>query len=161
MKYLHFVIIFLMIISCNEEKQLRVEYISIDSEQLKLVYYTKDGIKNGISLTYFENGDTAEISNYVNGKLHGINKVFYHNGKILSKNKFKHGQLINTNFWDVYGNNTLINGSGYTIFHYDNGKPKSKTKYLKNKLHGKSIYWYENGNIKMYTEFYMPYNRLQ
>jgi antitoxin component YwqK of YwqJK toxin-antitoxin module len=44
-----------------------------------------DGLKNGKSFTFFENGNPATESNWVNGKLNGVSISFYPSGKKKSE----------------------------------------------------------------------------
>lgn len=45
-------------------------------------YYEINGIKEGLSTHYCDDGTLHYTYNYVNGKKHGIHKVFYVNGNI-------------------------------------------------------------------------------
>ena len=48
----------------------------------------------GMTTAYYENGQRHFISNFKNGKPHGLNKVYYKNGSLEYSGNYKNGELV-------------------------------------------------------------------
>ncbi|MCB0445838.1 MAG: toxin-antitoxin system YwqK family antitoxin [Gelidibacter sp.] len=55
--------------------------------------YNDEGLLNGERFVYYENGQIAEQTNYVNGKIEGVSKWFSENGVVIKEFNYKNGQL--------------------------------------------------------------------
>jgi antitoxin component YwqK of YwqJK toxin-antitoxin module len=87
----------------------------------------KDGLKNGETTTWFENGTMGE-GTYKDGKLEGLWTGWYENGKKMSEQTYKNGKLEG-----------LITGW------YENGQKKHELPFKNGEVDGLSTRWYENG----------------
>ena len=96
--------------------------------------FNKNGLLDGESREYYEEGDIKSISPFKNNIPDGVFISYYQNGNI--------GQ-----------NSFLLNGKLVTeVFeYYPNGNMKTKAHYIDGKLNGELIIYYENGNIKEKT----------
>ncbi|MDQ1164876.1 toxin-antitoxin system YwqK family antitoxin [Flavobacterium sp. SORGH_AS_0622] len=90
-------------------------------------------LKNGTGtkLWYFEDGQMSHSTDYVNGKIDGLNKSWHSNGQIKEISNWKNG----------------IQNGLYESF-FPDGKPESKTNWLNNRVDGKSEWWYQSGQKK-------------
>jgi antitoxin component YwqK of YwqJK toxin-antitoxin module len=55
---------------------------------------TVDGIKNGMSKAYYENGKLEGEVPYTNDKKNGVMKIYYENGKLKSESTFVNDKLV-------------------------------------------------------------------
>ena len=96
--------------------------------------FNKNGLLDGESREYYEEGDIKSIFPFKNNIPDGVFISYYQNGNI--------GQ-----------NSFLLNGKLVTeVFeYYPNGNMKTKAHYIDGKLNGELIIYYENGNIKEKT----------
>ncbi|MEA3451755.1 MAG: toxin-antitoxin system YwqK family antitoxin [Bacteroidota bacterium] len=90
-----------------------------------------DYIMDGEFTFYDEKGNTTEISNYKNDKLHGKYFEYYENGK---------GKFI-ANY-----KNDLLNGD--CILFYSDGKPKEKIHYINNRVNNSYQRFYPSGKLE-------------
>ncbi len=93
--------------------------------------YYKDDKLEGLSTFYYENGKKEFIQKYKNGKLEGENISYYTNGEIKSKINFKNGEK-----------------SGISTYYYESGEKQFIRNYIHNKIEGIAKDYYENGKIK-------------
>ena len=97
-------------------KQGKWRYFSEEGSLVRMVEYLNDQ-KNGQSTRYFPNGIIAVQFEYKNDILDGPGFEYYSNGKIKEEWKYENGKYHPINFWNEEGEQILINGTGYTIFH--------------------------------------------
>jgi len=57
------------------------------------LYTYKNGKKNGISKSFFFNGQVKSIKNYFNDKLHGQFELFNKRGELIESLNYKNGFL--------------------------------------------------------------------
>ncbi len=69
--------------------------------------YNKNGKLEGIAKRYFENGKLQFERNYKNGKREGIAREYFSNGSLKTEMKFKNGKVISKKDYDESGK--LIN----------------------------------------------------
>lgn len=68
-------------------------------------YYNVDGKLEGEKKVFYENGTTAETSNYKDGKLFGVSKWFSEKGILLKEFHYKDDELHGpANYYDADGN---------------------------------------------------------
>ncbi len=99
--------------------------------------------------------DAVEFSkDYLNGHLHGNEKVFYQSGKLKSLGHFNKGVLTGT--VELYYEDGSIqarvnfnNGikQGRAISYYPDGSKQLEQLFVGGKLDGLHRTWYENGNV--------------
>lgn len=95
-----------------------------------------DGLREGTWHVFYESNTLFQEQNYVNGKLNGLQKVYFESGQIYTS-----GEMV-----DDYKN-------GEWHWFYENGNISSKVSFIKDKKEGKQIMWSELGE-KVKEEFY-------
>lgn len=130
----------------------------IRERKLQMQGYYKDAdckIENGEFTYYYNNGYLQMKGGYVNGKKYGTWIGFHENG-MMSDSVFydEHGWIIGKSLgWHANGmmaDSTVINadGSGVSIFWWENGNPSAAGRYGPGKkLNGKWQYFYSNGQL--------------
>ena len=63
-----------------------------DNGKIKMEAFFNDGMKDGETKIYFENGGLNEIRNYKNNEMNGIWLTFNMNGKKVSEASYKNGK---------------------------------------------------------------------
>ncbi len=71
-----------------------------------------DGLLHGEQFTYFENGNTTEITNYIRGVKHGVWKEYYADGGVNVESTYEKGKL-----------------NGPVIYHFSTGDISKKGQY--------------------------------
>jgi len=99
----------------------------------KITYVYK---KDGIWLTYFNNGKLRQKENYKNGLLHNRVEIYYENGNLLLESFFDNNKR--TGCWKFY---------------YENGTVAYEGNYLKDKKEGDWLIYDINGNLKIKEVF--------
>ena len=103
--------------------------------------YNDKGVLEGEKLVYYENGQMAEKSVYVNGEIDGISTWYSENGKVLKEFTYKNGLLHGmAKYYDKDGvmlaEGVYKNDKKHGIWkYYENGKlseEKDYTIYSKN-----------------------------
>lgn len=100
---------------------------------LARVYTVKAGtdVREGLSVSYHPNGKVAVEAPYKNGKLDGVFKSYFENGKT----------------WQTIG---YLEGveEGFSITYFESGSKKIKEVYRGGILDGATEEFYENGNLR-------------
>jgi antitoxin component YwqK of YwqJK toxin-antitoxin module len=98
--------------------------------------------------------------NYVDGILHGHEKVFYKSGKLKSIGNFNQGKVdgnVKLYYEDgsIQGNVYFNNGikEGRAVSYYPNGSKQLEQFFRNDVLDGLRRTWYENGNIMESTPY--------
>ena len=97
----------------------------------KLQSAFENGVLNGESRGFYENGQTHHIITFKNNLKDGVFKQFDENGHLLIQ--------------AVYQNNRL---NGELITYYPNGQPSAKEIYKDDMLNGPKTTYYETGQLK-------------
>ena len=107
-----------------------------------------DGIKyfhnapfTGKAYTYSGDGSKTSESNFMDGKLSGIQTSWYKNGKIYSTAEFKDGKF-----------------NGLMTYYYENGQIKSQEIYVNDFRNGLAVYFYENGQKESEGHYFDCFN---
>ena len=80
----------------------------------------KNGVKHGLAIEYFANGNVMQSTNWVDGVEHGKRETFYENGNKLLLEEYSHGKLHgHVKRWSPLG--SLESDTVYV-----DGLPKSK-----------------------------------
>jgi antitoxin component YwqK of YwqJK toxin-antitoxin module len=90
-----------------------------------------DGMKNGRSLTFFENGIPATESNWINGLLNGVSRSFYSSGKKKTETMFHQGLR-----------------HGLNLVYYESGQTQITGQYNNDQSDGTWKFMDETGNVK-------------
>ena len=93
--------------------------------------FNKDGLLDGESRQYYEEGEIKSVSSFKNNIANGTFISYYQNGNIKEKHTYKNG-----------------NEEGEGIFYYENGKIEEKYFMKNGKLDGEAINYFEDGKIK-------------
>lgn len=83
-----------------------------------------DGVKNGKSLTFFENGVPASETNWINGMLNGVSRNFYPSGKKKMEVMYRQGKRQGLNLIYYESGQTQIKGQ------YNNDLPDETWKFM-------------------------------
>jgi len=113
-----------------------------------------NGDLDGLSESWYENGQLMEKIEYKNGKLNGLYEVWYLDGKLDEKSHYKNDKYdglseryLNGKLYEkVNYKNRLYNGL-YEVF-YPDGQLSIKKNYKDGILDGLYENWYENGELK-------------
>lgn len=89
------------------------------------------GIKNGRSLTFFENGIPATESNWVSGMLDGVSRSFYSSGKKKNEIMFQQGKR-----------------EGLNLIYYESGQTQIAGQYRNDQSDGTWKFMDESGKVK-------------
>lgn len=100
---------------------------------LARIYTVQHGtkIREGVSITYHPNGKVAVEAPYVNGKLDGVYRSYFENGKT----------------WQTVGYKADIE-EGISTTYFENGSKKSKEVYRSGILHGDVEEFYDSGKLR-------------
>ena len=93
--------------------------------------FNKNGLLDGESREYYEEGDIKSVSSFKNNVADGIFISYYQNGNIKVKNTYKNG-----------------NEEGEGLFYYENGQLEEKYFMKNGKLDGEAINYFEDGKIR-------------
>ncbi|MEM6515888.1 MAG: toxin-antitoxin system YwqK family antitoxin [Bacteroidota bacterium] len=89
-------------------------------------FYNKQGNLQGEKTVYYDNGQIAEVSNYLDGKLNGKNLIYAKDGTLLKSFTYKNDELHGeTKYYDADGN---IKGEGV----YQHNRRHGIWKYYEN-----------------------------
>ena len=94
------------------------------------------GIKNGRSLTFFENGIPATESNWTNGLLDGVCRSFYSSGEKKTETIFQQGKR-----------------EGLNLVYYESGKPQITGQYDNDQSDGTWKFMDESGKVKYQLKY--------
>lgn len=100
-----------------------------DGEGRKITYFYRDGLRNGVATSNYEDGKLELEITYRKGQKNGEEISFYENGNPEYKKTYKDDVL-----------------NGEEIIFYENGQPKQRNNYLNGVLDGEITYFAENGN---------------
>ncbi len=132
----------------NQSKPYLVKHFQNGTNIAKVQFFSKSGVlvsagnmrardKTGKWLFYGSNGKSIVMEeNYQHGKLSGLKKIFYKNGKLTEESYYRNGML--------HGTSKRYTSSGKLITHIP---------YVNDKIHGK-IFYYDNKGIIIETGHY-------
>lgn len=108
----------------------------------------EDNVLNGLTVEYYENGKVNWKGSYKNGKYDGKWEGFYDNGIPMTQKIWTEGKLLKINYFtDTDGQSLLQNGTGIYKEYYQNKVVKSIQKYREHQKNGEWKYFYENGKL--------------
>ncbi|WP_338984720.1 toxin-antitoxin system YwqK family antitoxin [Fusobacterium nucleatum] len=93
--------------------------------------FNKNGLLDGESREYYEEGDIKSVSPFKNNVADGIFISYYQNGNIKEKYTYKNG-----------------NEEGEGLFYYENAKLEEKYFMKNGKLEGEATAYFEDGKIR-------------
>ena len=105
--------------------------------------------------------DAVEFNkDYVDGALHGAEKVFYRSGKLKSVGYFNKGLIDGTTtlYYEdgsVQAEVNFSNGirEGRAVSYYPDGTKQSEQFYVTDKLYGLSRQWYDTGSLMISRDY--------
>lgn len=134
-------------------------YYDNDFKHPKTETFEIDGKREGPSKTYHENGDLAQICNYINDKLEGECLQYFKNTQNLGCVCYYSGSLLHGPHWiyfdtperkpRIISNYNQNDKEGEYQEFYENGQCRLKCYFLKNKFDGLYEEFYQNGVIKI------------
>ena len=98
---------------------------------IKSVSLFKNNVADGIFISYYQNGNIKEKHTYKNGNEEGEGLFYYENAKLEEKYFMKNGKL-----------------DGEAFAYYPSGKLLQKRKFINGKAEGELVEYYENGVVK-------------
>lgn len=107
-----------------------VDYDDLGNELNRLVL-SKETAKNGLSFTYYPNGNVQSLKYFINGKINFVEKIYDEDGQLL----------------EVITYNKGIKSGPHTIYSKRNAK-LSEVSYTDNKPNGKAKYYFDTGELK-------------
>ena len=114
-------------LNVSQKKDSTWHYYNVD-EILILSEQFNGGKLDGITKTFYEEGEVYEIKNWINGVENGKWEQFYTNGHLIMSTTYKKGIL-----------------SGKYIYYYPNGKVDFEGNYKNNLKVGEWFYFSEVG----------------
>ena len=93
-------------------------------------YLLKDGILNGVTVSYYISGGILAEKTYKNGKLNGVTKTYYKTGKEETVIPYMDGKR-----------------EGVAKYYYPNGYMQGQGIYIGDRLNGPSRLYDENGEL--------------
>ena len=93
--------------------------------------FNKNGLLDGESREYYEEGDIKAVSSFKNNVADGLFISYYQNGNIKDKQNYKNG-----------------NEEGEGLFYYENGQLEEKYFMKNGKLDGEAINYFNDGKIR-------------
>jgi antitoxin component YwqK of YwqJK toxin-antitoxin module len=95
-----------------------------------------NGLPNGFSESFFQNGQPSFKSNFYNGIQVGLFQSYYENGNLKLKGNFKNGKK-----------------DGLALMYYENGKLSSEMNYRDGKKEGLQINYGSDGRVLVRTYY--------
>jgi uncharacterized protein len=108
-----------------------ITYASYGDNPTAMVYYS-NGMKNGLSRTYYENGKIQEEAYFKNNVKNGLAQWYNNSGKLMAIYNYNNGQF-----------------EGFQKTFYDNDSIQAVSGYSNNVLNGEYKEYYRNGKIKV------------
>lgn len=133
LKYLTFLLLFAVLVSCRHEKK----ELYADG-RIKSVQQLKGKKNDGLGTWYYENGKKQLEVNYKNGLSDGITTRWYYNGQKESVETYLNGKK-----------------NGRSITYTASGVPVEDRTYLNDTLNGPYKLYHESGAIKAEGYYYM------
>jgi len=115
-----------------------------------------NGVRNGLSKQYYDNGQLEIIINYKNGKKDGLSEYWFKSGKFSGIRNYKNGKL--DGLLEEWYENGILYGKGYYknnkrdgLFEtrYINGQLEDRINYKNGKFNGLFEEWYDNGQLSL------------
>ncbi len=120
----------------NSKKDSTWKYYSYYSHAVIAIENYKNGLKDGISKRFYENGSISEEQEWRNNLKDGEWKQYFQNGELRSSGIYKEGKLSGT--YEVY---------------YENGQLRAQGNYDNNIMNGNWVYYDENGKIQAQLKY--------
>ena len=90
---LSILLISVLFIGCSENRVDVYELTNKGSKLFPLMYY-QGKLFNGIGLDLHPNGQLSREGKYKDGKVEGLFKYFFENGRLMIESNWKDGELI-------------------------------------------------------------------
>ena len=118
-----------LFVGCRE--RVVIEYHNNNNPKV-INYYSRLDSTNYLQKGFYRVCELKYVARFKNGKIHGVYKEYYSNGKIKAKREYTHG---------------IANGAD--IFYYENGAIRHSLQVLNGELRdGEQIEWYDNGQVR-------------
>lgn len=107
----------------NQQKDSVWRYYDRKENTLKSLETYEDGVKNGKTLSYYDNGQKAEEIHWQHGRKHGSWKTYFRNGTLRTETVYQHGEL--DGFYNAYRQGGMPETTGK----YESGLKTGTWKY--------------------------------
>ena len=159
MKYLIYVLIAFVCLSCGRRLD-EVEVRNDNGEIVEKYYVNKDSLRFGTYTSYGVNGSVFEESQYKNGELHGLRKIFLESGEVEIEENYDKG-VMNGPYITYYKNGEVnleaeyIEGQmeGMVKRYFDTGELMEEVNFVGNEENGPFKEYYQNGQVKWEGEY--------
>jgi len=116
-----------------------------------------DGLRQGESLTYSQDGLIIQRENHLNNELNGWQTTYHDNGKIAESFKWHQGTLEDGEYLEYDENQRVIGRTGYkdgvwdgpALAYHPSGQLRSRTVFVRGKAQGFSPIYFENGAFQL------------
>ncbi|WP_235297832.1 toxin-antitoxin system YwqK family antitoxin [Portibacter marinus] len=129
MRYLTFILLVLMLQSCGRRLD-EVEIRNAKGDVVERFYLNQDSLRFGTYTSFNEQGAVFEESQYKNGELHGIRKIYYPDGAVEIEENYKKGRM-----------------EGPYLTYYKNGQVNLEAQYVDGKMEGTVKRYYDSGEL--------------
>ncbi len=130
-------------------------YVSLDKVQFYETYV--DGLLDGETVWFSENGIKMVSENYKKSKLNGEQRSYYENGKLKSIVNYSNDKIDGVVFYDKNGKekykSIFKNGTGNWKYYWTNGNLFEEGKYVNYKKDGVWKRYTESGKVDTVYEY--------
>ena len=109
-----------------------------DNGKLSKVSQFKNGKLHGLSTRWYDNGQKQGELNYKDGKYHGLWTSWYDNGQKETEGNWKDGKLMSMEVWEPNGEKCPVtnvkDGNGGLVLYMEDGTEKVRMTYKDGKV---------------------------
>jgi antitoxin component YwqK of YwqJK toxin-antitoxin module len=113
------------------------KFYNLQEVLVKELVYDEEGLLEGKSHWYFDDGSLEIVKEFSEGYLDGYFVEYYRNGQIFTHGWYKEGQRVGQ--WDLF---------------YKDGKLANTKYYLDGELHGDHTFYDEKGNLDEISNYF-------
>jgi antitoxin component YwqK of YwqJK toxin-antitoxin module len=134
----------------NKNKDSTWNFYSLSGKLIRTEMYVA-GTLNGMTTSYYKNGNFKSKTNYIKGSANGLQEEFYENGNIRSSKKVINDKTEGA--FKLYYDNKVYR----IIGHFSKGKKNGKWRYYSPRLKVEKEELYEYGNLIYSSEDIISY----
>lgn len=133
MRCFYFLFVLVLLGSCNGEDKIQKFY---KSGEIKAEYVEKNGKISGIYKEFYKNGKLKKKTHYLDGVKHGRSVLYYKSGNIQQEFNYKNGEK-----------------NGWFKKYDEDGGLLQKANYKDGDQHGESKLFYDDGSLRSITNY--------
>lgn len=131
-----------------------IDYDDLGKE-LNTIELSTETSENGLSFTYYPNGNVQSLKYFINGKINWVEKLFDEEGQVVEVISYNKGTKSgphtiyskrNAKLSEVTYSGNLP--SGKAKFYYETGELKAEVNFEMGKKEGISKYFHKNGHLR-------------